>query len=269
MIRKSNDPTPRRELLSDDDPAPFEVINREGGFGMLLVCDHASREVPRSLARLGLPDEAFEHHIAWDIGADGVAKGLAEALDAPLVRAGFSRLVIDANRPIGHPGSIVEEADGWQVPGNRDLTQEARRRRVREVFEAYHDAINRAIGRMWDSGRPPAMVSVHSFSPRFGDRPRPWDIGVLWKHDPRIAVPLMEELEALGFNVGDNEPYSGHDLAYTCDMHGTAAGLANCAVEINQDLITDAEGQARWVAALAEILRNIADIPGLYRVERF
>lgn len=265
----TNDTAARRELLSDADPAPFEVVNREGGFGMLVVCDHASRAVPQSLGRLGLSEEAFEHHIAWDIGAAGVADSLAAALDAQLVKAGLSRLVIDANRPVGHPASIVEQVDGWEVPGNQGLTHEARRRRVREVFEPYHDAVNRAIGRLWDRGRPPALISIHSFSPRFGTEPRPWDVGILWKHDPRIAVPMMERLEALGFKVGDNQPYSGHDLAYTCDMHGTAAGLANCAVEINQDLVSDAEGEARWADMLADILRTIADIPGLHRVERF
>lgn len=269
MTKNPNDTAARRELLTDSDPAPFEVVNRDGGFGMLLVCDHASRAVPRSLDRLGLPEDAFDHHIAWDIGAAGVATDLAKALDAQLVKASFSRLVIDPNRPIGHPASIVEEVDGWQVPGNRDLSTEARRRRVREIFEPYHDAVNRAIGRLWDRGQPPALFSVHTFSPRFGDTPRPWEIGVLWKHDPRIAVPLMERLEALGFNVGDNQPYSGHDLAYTCDMHGTAAGLANCAIEINQDLVADAAGEARWVEVLADILRTISDMPGLYRVERF
>lgn len=257
------------ELLGPEDPPPFEVINREGGAHMLLVCDHASNAVPAQLGRLGLPDDAFERHISYDIGAAAVTRGLAERLDAQAVLAGYSRLVIDVNRPPGHPDSIMPENDGFKIPANQELTPEARRQRVREVFEPYHDAVNRALARLWDRGPAPAILSIHSFSPRFGGKPRPWDVGVLWNRDPRIAVPLMEHLDRFELNVGDNEPYSGHDLAYTIDMHGAAAGIANCAIEINQDQVKDKSGVLRWVDILSESVLPIFDIPGLHRVERF
>ncbi len=256
-------------LLGPDDPAPFEVINREGGAHLLLVCDHASQIVPGALDLLGLSAETYDHHIGYDIGAAAVTRGLSQRLDAQAVFAGYSRLVIDVNRPPGHPDSIVPENDGIPVPGNQDLTTLQRRQRVREIFEPYHDAVNRALARLWDRGPAPAILSIHSFSPRFGDKPRPWDIGVLWNRDPRIAVPLMEHLERYELNVGDNEPYSGHDLAYTIDMHGAAAGIANCAIEINQDLVTDQSGVLRWVDMLSEAITPILDIPGLHRIERF
>ncbi|MGJ3258205.1 MAG: N-formylglutamate amidohydrolase [Rhodospirillales bacterium] len=257
------------DLLGSEDPPPFEVINREGGAHMLLVCDHASNAVPAQLDRLGLPDEAFEKHIAYDIGAAAVTRGLAERLDAQAVFAGYSRLVIDVNRPPGHPDSIMPENDGIRIPGNQDLSSVARRQRVRQIFEPYHDAVNRALARLWDRGPAPAILSIHSFSPNFGGKPRPWDIGVLWNRDPRIAVPLMDHLDRFELTVGDNEPYSGHQLAYTIDMHGAAAGIANCAVEINQDQIRDKSGVLRWVDILSECVLPIFDIPGMHRVERF
>ena len=256
-------------LLGHDDPPTFEVVNRDGGAHILLVCDHASRAVPKALGNLGLPADAFDSHIASDIGAAEVAKGLAARLDAQAVLAGYSRLVIDVNRPPGHPHSIIPENDGIPIPGNQNLSPLDRRGRVREVFESYHDAVNRALARLWDRGPAPAILSVHSFSPRFGDKPRPWDIGVLWNRDPRIAVPLMEHLERYDLSVGDNEPYSGHDLAYTIDMHGAAAGIANCAIEINQDQIMDRGGVLRWVDILSECILPIMDMPGLHRIERF
>ena len=256
-------------LLGTDEPPTFEVINREGGAHILLVCDHASREVPKSLNHLGLGEEAFERHIAYDIGAAAVTHGLAERLDAQAVLAGYSRLVIDVNRPPGHPDSIVPENDSIPVPGNQNLTDEARRQRVRELFEPYHDSINRALARLWNRGPAPAIFSIHSFSPYFGDKPRPWDIGVLWNRDPRIAIPLMEHLERYDLRVGDNEPYSGHDLAYTVDMHGSASGISNCAIEINQDQLMDSGGILRWVDILSECILPILDMPGLHRIERF
>lgn len=256
-------------LLTSDDPAPFEVVNRDGGAHILLVCDHASNVVPSALGTLGLEEETFDRHIAYDIGAAAVTRGLADRLDASAVLAGYSRLVIDVNRPPGHPDSIVAENDGIPVPGNQDIDAEARRGRVREVFEPYHDAVNRALARLWDRGPSPALFSIHSFSPRFGGKPRPWDVGVLWNRDPRIALPLMEHLEKFELRVGDNEPYSGHDLAYTIDMHGAAAGIANCAIEINQDQLMDKGSILRWIDILSECVLPILDMPGLHRVERF
>lgn len=256
-------------LLKPDDPAPFEVVNRDGGAHILLVCDHASNKAPSALGSLGLGEDTFERHIAYDIGAAAVTRGLADRLDAQAVLAGYSRLVIDVNRPPGHPDSIVPENDGIPVPGNKNIDAEGRRARVREVFEPYHDAVNRALARLWDRGPSPALLSIHSFSPRFGGKPRPWDVGVLWNRDPRIALPLMEHLEKFELRVGDNEPYSGHDLAYTIDMHGAAAGIANCAVEINQDQLLDKGSVLRWVDILSECVLPILDMPGLHRVERF
>jgi predicted N-formylglutamate amidohydrolase len=268
-MKDSSEQDAKPTLRSDADPAPFEVVNREASSPLLLVCDHASRAVPAALGDLGLASGAFERHIAYDIGAAGVARKLSESLDATLVLAGFSRLVIDLNRPPGHPQSIMAVSDETPIPGNAGLDDDAKRRRVRDLFEPYHDAVNRALARIWDSGTVPALFSVHSFSPGFGGQPRPWDVGVLWNHDPRIAVPLMELLEAEGLRVGDNEPYSGHDLAYTIDMHAGAAGLASCVIEINQDQVRDTVGIDRWADILTRAMARILEQPGLHRVERF
>ncbi len=264
-----NLPNDGPDLLSDEDPAPFEVINREGGAHILLVCDHASNAVPKRLGQLGLDPGMLDRHIGYDIGAAAVTRGLAQRLDAQAVLAGYSRLVIDVNRPPGHPDSIVAANDGVLVPGNQNLDEIAKRQRIRDVFEPYHDAVNRALARLWNRAPAPAIFSVHSFSPRFGDKPRPWDIGVLWNRDPRIAIPLMEHLERYDLRVGDNEPYSGHDLAYTIDVHGSAAGIANIAIEINQDQLGTKGEILKWVDILSESLLPVLDIPGLHRVERF
>ncbi len=95
--------------------------------------------------------------------------------------------MIDVDRPPGHPDSIMPENDQIEIPANKNMSDDDRRQRVREVFEPYHDAVNRALARLWDRGPAPAIFSIHSFSPRFGDKPRPWDIGVFWNRDPRIA----------------------------------------------------------------------------------
>ena len=78
---------------------PVVAVNASGQSPFVLLCEHASRLLPRGYGRLGLPPEAFDRHIAWDLGAAEVAMRLACILDAPLFLAGYSRLLIDLNRP--------------------------------------------------------------------------------------------------------------------------------------------------------------------------
>lgn len=252
-------PDPVGPLLSESDPPPFEVINSEGSSSLLLACDHASRRVPSCLGDLGLSDSEFDRHIAYDIGAEAVTRNLSKSLDACAVLAGYSRLVIDLNRPPGHPQSIPEVSDKTLIPANISLSELQINQRIEALFDPYHEALGHSVAHLWNRGPAPVLFSVHSFTPSFQLQVRPWDVGILWKHDPRLAVPLMERLTAMGLNVGDNEPYSALEMAYTIDIHAAAAGLASCVIEIRQDHVADAQGIARWSSILHEVLSEILD----------
>ncbi len=256
-------------LIGAGDPPAFETVNADGRAALQLVCDHASRAVPGRLGTLGLDSGHFDLHIAYDIGAAEVTRGLAVAMDAQGVLAGYSRLVIDVNRPPGHPQSIPEISDETAIPGNRGLSEADPAQRVAALFEPYHDAIHQALAHLWRRGTPPALFSIHSFCPAYGDEERPWDVGVLWNRDPRIAGPLIEKLAKRGLHVGDNLPYSGRDLAYTLNLHGGAAGLANCVVEINQGQVRDREGTWRWAGILADAMAEILKLDGLLEVREY
>ena len=259
--------SPEHGLLAADEAPAAERINAEAGSALVLACDHASRRVPRALNGLGLNPEHFERHIAYDIGAEGVTRILADTLDATAVLAGYSRLVVDLNRPPGHPTSMPEVSDETLIPGNQALTPAQMTARLDALFEPYHRMLRRAMTDVWLHHRPPVLFSVHSFSPRFGGSPRPWDVGVLWNRDARLAKPLIKALHDRGLDVGDNLPYSGKDVAYTIDAHAGACGLANCVLEINQDQIADDAGIRRWGAILTEVLGDILRDEGLYKVE--
>ena len=101
----------------------------------------------------------------------------------------------------------------------------------------YHRAITAILDRLRDRG-PPSIVSIHSYTPRLrGRAPRPWQVGILWHNDGRIALPLIDRLVAEGLCVGDNEPYSGELEGDTMSRHGTGRGFAHVLIEIRQDLI--------------------------------
>lgn len=256
---------PLPPLLGPDDPAPVSIVNGTGAAPVLLVCDHGSNAVPAALRGLGLTERELGLHIAWDIGAAPVTRLLAEALDAPAVLANYSRLVIDCNRRPGHPTSIAVESDGVVVPGNADLTEAEARRRAEAIFWPYHRKIGSGLAGFALRGVLPAIVSLHSFTTTLGGAGRPWQIGVLWDEDDRIARPLIAALRDRGLAVGDNQPYSGRmRFGYSVEVHAAECGLPNVLIELREDLVFDGDGQRRAAALLADALRPILAEPALY-----
>ena len=181
--------------------------------------------------------------------------------------AGFSRLIVDPNRKLDDPTAFVEVSDGIAIPGNLELDEHQKSLRVQSFFQPYHDAIARRLDAFAARGVVPAFISVHTCTPVFDRIVRPWHIGVMWDRDPRIAVPLMNNLRRMdGVCIGDNEPYSGrHPHDFTIDHHAESAGLPHVGIEVRQDLVSDEKGARAWAAVLAEGLSGILADPGLYR----
>jgi predicted N-formylglutamate amidohydrolase len=268
MTRPATADTHGRPLLGADDPPPFVILNELGAAPALIVCDHASRAFPRALARLGLPEFATWRHVAWDIGAAELSRGLSAELGAPAVLAGYSRLVVDCNRSPDSAEAFRTVSDGHEVPGNRDLTELERRRRLAWLFDPYHDAIGAMLGAFRARGVVPMLVSVHTFTPSLDGQRRPWHVGVLWDGDEASARHLIKRLRAeSGLMVGDNQPYSGkHPADYTVHRHAVAAGLPHVCLEIRQDQFDSPAGTERWVRRLARLLGPMLEDPALRRL---
>src|ERR1700722_13747242 len=228
-------------LLAGDDSAPVTVYNENGQSPVLIVADHAGNSVPRALGRLGVPRAEYERHIAWDIGIAAVCRLLADGLDATVVQQNYSRLVIDCNRVPGSETSIPEISELTSVPGNIGLSEGQKAARAREIFWPYHNRIESELERRRQSGRPVALIAMHSFTPIFKSVARPWHAGVLYNRDPRFAHILMALLKrGKGLVIGDNEPYSVTDASdYTIPVHGERRGRHHVAIEIRQDLIAE------------------------------
>lgn len=254
----------------EDDEAAFERLPGDVGTGWLLLCDHASNRIPAELGDLGMKAEELDRHIAYDIGAAAVTRRLAARLDAPAVLSRFSRLVIDPNRGPDDPTLIMRLSDGAVVPGNARIGQTEIARRVQRYYAPYDQAISDAIAAALAEGTPPAIVSIHSFTPTWRGIARPWHAGILWDRDPRLAPPLIEALSADStLTVGDNEPYSGQLHGDTMHRHGTKRGFAHALIEIRQDLIADTSGAEAWADRLAGILDSLAGRPGLNEIRHY
>ena len=219
-----------------------------GAEDILIVGDHASARVPDDID-LGLDEALLREHIAVDIGVAEVSRLLAKRLECTAILGGISRLVIDLNRDEEAPGLMPLTSDGHAIPGNRDADTDARMRRF---YRPYHAEIASALNGM----SAPFIMSVHSFTPRLMSDPRqqrPWEIGILYNRDDRaarIAIPLLEEA---GLIVGDQQPYSGQLLNATMNRHAEANGIPYLGIEMRQDLVSDAAGQARFADLLCPI----------------
>jgi predicted N-formylglutamate amidohydrolase len=240
------------------EPHPVEIIDGALETGALILCDHASNAVPPDLGDLGLPDTEFQRHIAYDIGAAAVTRSLARRLGAPAILTRFSRLIIDPNRGRDDPTLVMRLSDGAVVPGNAKVDDAEVARRIKRFYDPYDAAIAAAIERALAAGHPPAILTVHSFTPIWRGRPRPWHAGILWDADDRFAAPLLQGLRAEGgLVVGDNEPYDGALAGDTIDRHATAAGLASALIEIRQELIAKDEGVEEWAERFARLLKPV------------
>lgn len=234
--------------------AAFFVHGQGRTSDWVVTCDHATNHIPSEVGggSLGMSAADMARHIAFDIGASGVATALADALGAPAVLSNFSRLVIDPNRGEDDPTLVMQLYDGTVIPENRAVDQTERERRITSYYRPYHAAVAAEMG----ARANPILVSVHSFTQRFKGRdPRPWHVAVLHTDDTRLSDPLLAALRAEGdLVVGQNEPYSGVLKGDAVDRHATAFGHPNALIEIRNDLIETAENQQSWAARLARCL---------------
>ena len=237
---------------------PFKITGKDRPGRWLITCDHASNAVPDWVAggALGIGAADMARHIAYDVGAAGLARALGAELDSPVIETCFSRLVIDANRGEDDPTLLMRLYDGTIIPANRHAGPAELQERLDRLYHPYHAAYADLAARRADT----VILAVHSFTPCLrGRAPRPWHVGVLYSHlDPRLSLPLIARLrQEADLCIGDNEPYAGHLPGDAIDRHGLRCGRHNTLIELRNDLIGTAAAQAAWAARLAPILTEV------------
>ena len=253
LTRASTTPA---QLLDLDEAPPYGVINPDGASDLLLLCEHALPRIPRRLAHLGLPKSERLRHIGWDIGALSLARNLSARLDAPLFHTGYSRLVVDCNRPLNNPSLIPETSETTAIPGNRNLGASERTERLETFFHPFHDAVSRRLDLRTAAGKPTFVVGIHSYTPVYKGVARPWHAGILYAGAAKFAGQMMRALaQEEGLEIGDNEPYRIDNDDYTVPVHGDARGLPGLLIEVRHDLISTAPGVAEWAMRLDRCLR--------------
>ena len=248
-----------------DSEAAVEVVNPSGTGPVVLLCEHASAHIPADYRDLGLSEAARLSHAAWDPGALQLARHLSARLDAPLIAGGMSRLVIDCNRPPEAPSAIPERSELIEVPGNRNISEADRARRIETVYLPFCRAVAGVLEARQARRQATALVTVHSFAPIYFGRPRPVEIGILHDSDSRLADAMLEQADRIaGRRIERNSPYGPEDgVTHSLKIHGIAKGLRNVMIEVRSDLLTSADEQAGLAGELLTMLTPALSTVGL------
>ena len=243
-------------LIAPSEGPAFAIRHPDGASDVVLVCEHASKTMPKALGTMGLDEVKLASHIAWDIGAQRVAEMLSDRLNASLVSQRFSRLAYDCNRPPEADGAYPERSEIYDVPGNAGLSASDKVRRADALYHPFHQAIDGLIDRRLAEGRNVVLVTVHSFTPVYFGTRRDGHLGILHDDDNRLADVMLDVSAALELDqVLRNYPYGPEDgVTHTLKRHGLTRQIANVMLEIRNDLISDDAGQATWAGRIAELL---------------
>lgn len=247
-------------LIEPNEPLPVGIRHAESDSPVVFICEHAGNLLPRRCGDLGMPPRNLTRHIAWDIGAFRVSELLAERFAAPLVWQRYSRLVIDCNRHLGAPSLIPEVSEATPIPGNARLFQSQRLARIAEIWQPFQDEVAALLERRSARGLPTLLVAMHSFTPVYHGRARPWHIGFL---PGAIAWPSLALHDALKadrtLTVALDQPYRIDEHDQTIPVHGDARQIPATLVEIRNDLIADEAGCREWCGRLGDAIESVLE----------
>jgi len=236
----------------------FEVIDKLPAIQtrLMITCEHASTRLPGKWHWPADDQRLVGQHWSFDAGAKEFTREITGRLSSVAVLARFSRLLCDANRPIGSDTMFRKEADGQPVLLNepKRLHQHDIDLRIEQLYKPYHAALKR----VHEVVQPTLVLSVHSFTPVYEGQKRDVEIGVLYNNDRDL--PLAEKFVAayqeLGIKAALNEPWSAKDgYMFAADQFSTPH-TAVIMVEFRQDLAVKADWRAKVVQATEKLLRE-------------
>lgn len=245
----------KETFLQAGEPDPVTMIHEQAASDILLVCEHASNRFPKALGKLGLDAEAVLSHVAWDPGALGVSLHLSELLDASFIHQNYSRLVYDCNRPPSAHDAMPARSEVFDIPGNHDLSQDDKDARTNAIYRPFETALANFIKTRREAGRPPIIITIHSFTPIYHGKKREVELGILYDQDTRLANAILQSSpDEKDLIIRANEPYSPTDgVTHTLQTHALPFDLHNVMIEIRNDLIETKDQQKTMAEKLSRL----------------
>lgn len=235
-------------LGGEGDPAI--LVNEQGRSPYVLICEHASNRIPKALGNLGLAATDLQRHIAWDIGAESVARTLSRLIDAPLILQRYSRLAYDCNRPPESPEAMPAISELTEIPGNKNPSPAERLARIQEIYRPFHAAVAGVLDSRAAEGQKSVVISIHSFTPVHKGKPRNLELGILHDRDASFSSMLIKRFPRVDARL--NEPYGPKDgVLHTLNLHAAPRGLKHAMIELRNDLISSERSQHSWAQRIS------------------
>jgi predicted N-formylglutamate amidohydrolase len=214
---------------------------------LIVSCEHGGNRVPLPFRKC-FSKTFLGTHRGYDPGALDIARDFAAATGAPLFASTVSRLLVELNRPLGHPQLFY-----------LDLPETARAALLAKYYIPYWRGVETRVARAVAQGKRVLHLSCHSFTPKFRGERRSTDIGLLF--DParpaeaafcrrwRDAILALEPR----LRVRYNDPYPGvfPSLVDSLRAKFGPRRYVGIQIEVNQKFAR--EGGRRW-AALRRLL---------------
>lgn len=170
----------------------------------------------------------------------------AKRTGSPALVARFSRLLIDANRPLESDTLIRDKCDNKSVKIGTNVTSQDRQKRIDLYWTPYRKAFDDLLQ---EYTAAEMVLGVHSFTPNYEGQLRQVEIGVLCTSEHvGVAEKLNSAFNEAGYVSKINEPWTG-DI---CDVLKTAnkRGKTGIVVEFRQDLIV----LPKWKSKVERVL---------------
>lgn len=170
----------------------------------------------------------------------------------------FSRLLVDCNRSLKSHGAFIKKSENIEIPGNKNINKKEKLLRAKRYYFPYHNQIDKIIKKKLNDKIIPTLVSIHSFTPIYFGKSRPWHIGLLQRKDHRLSSIFAKEIKKnKKIVLGINEPYK-LDLAgdFTVPNFSESYGLPHVLIEIRQDLLIKNKSINFWSNLISNILNK-------------
>jgi predicted N-formylglutamate amidohydrolase len=234
----------------------------------VVTCEHGGNRVParyrrwfRGRARI------LATHRGYDPGALDVARTLAQTLDAPLIAATVSRLVIELNRSPTHPVLFSPMMHGAPA----DVRAEAFERH----YLPYRTELELFVADSVARGSCVVHVSSHSFTPVLDGVVRAADIGLLYDPARPLELALCDtwqrELAAYltDWRVRRNYPYRGTGDGLTTYLRRRFDDDVYVGIELEVNQKHVGGSRAAWATTRASVAASLASALGKWGQVQF
>ncbi|WP_151447143.1 N-formylglutamate amidohydrolase [Lacisediminimonas profundi] len=206
----------------------------------IVTCEHGGNRLPGRFRALFREHWKLLHsHAGYDKGTLRLARVLAAALGGAHHYAVLSRLLVDLNRSIDHPGifSPITEA----------LDPELQQEILAQYYHPYREAVERSVAAAISRGESVLHLSCHSFAEELNGEKRDAQVGLLFdplrRQEAMLCERWQQALEARmpGRAVRLNYPYPGVADGLTTSLRGHYPDplYAGIELEVRQDVVCD------------------------------